>query len=389
MSNKAIALLPDYELIGRLGRGAGATISHARQVSSGRDVAIKHVIRRNPEDARFIAQAEVEYELAKTFEHPYLRQCYDLVRIRKWMKTQHLFLVMEYVEGVRLEDRRPEDFFEVLWVFRKVAEGLHALHELGYAHADIKPNNILLTKDDSVKIIDFGQSCPLGHVKQRVQGTPDYIAPEQVLRKPIDQRTDVFNLGATMYWIVTGRFFTTLIQNVQVGDKRTEIESKRGNQAPHELDESIPVGLSRLIMECCDEHPEKRPRDMKAVLSRLEVLEHVIKRRDVDADEEKPGAGSPVAGTAGENVADPADADSNAFDRSLMDTGIKEPSLAELGIPGLEDDDDTDLLDTDFADLGLPEDVDITDPDLSDADLPDSKITDSGIPDSGLQDPKS
>lgn len=280
MSSKVISLLPAYELIGRLGTGAGATISHAREVASGREVAIKHVVRRTPQDAKFMAQAESEYEIAKDFEHPILRKCYDLVRIRKWLKTQHLFLIMEFVDGVRLEDRRPTDVLKAMWVYRKVAEGLHAMHQAGFAHADIKPNNVLLTKGGDLKIIDYGQSCPLGHVKQRVQGTPDYIAPEQVLRKPIDQRTDVFNLGATMYWIITGRYFKTLIQNVQVGDVRHEIESQRGNQAPHEMDESVPVGLSRLIMECCDEHPEKRPRDMKLVLSRLEVLEHVIKRRE-------------------------------------------------------------------------------------------------------------
>lgn len=344
MSSKAISLLPDYEMVGRLGRGAGATISHAREVATGRDVAIKHITRRNPEDARFIAQAESEYEIAKVFEHPALRQCYDLVRIRKWMKTQHLFLVMEYVEGVRLEDHKPRDYVEVMWIFREVAQGLHAMHEAGYAHADIKPNNILLTSDKNIKIIDFGQSCELGHVKQRVQGTPDYIAPEQVMRKPIDQRTDVFNLGATLYWMVTGRYYTTMIQNVQVGDKRAEIESKRGNQAPHELDESVPVGLSRLIMDCCEEHPEKRPRDMKALLSRLEVLEHVIKRREGEEDSDP-----------APNIAEPA---SNPM---LYDSEIQEPTLEELGI---EFDDDEEALE-------IPDDFEIPESDIPD--LPESK----------------
>jgi serine/threonine-protein kinase len=281
MPTRTISLLPEYEFINRIGRGAGATISLAMSSADKQQVAVKHIVRRGPGDDKFIAQAENEYEIAHRLDHPYLRKCYDLVRIRKWLKTQHLFLIMEYVNGVKLEDRRPKDLLEAVTVYKKIAEGLDAVHASGFVHADIKPNNILLTNAGGVKIIDFGQSCPLGHVKDRVQGTPDYIAPEQVLRREITPRTDVFNLGATMYWIVTGKYFVTMIQNqmAPTGTKRMDIEARRNNEAPHLLDDSVPVALSRLIMECCETNPEDRPRDMKQLLSRLEVIEHVISRR--------------------------------------------------------------------------------------------------------------
>jgi eukaryotic-like serine/threonine-protein kinase len=267
-------MLPGYEILGRLGRGAGAVISLARDGVRGRQVAIKHVVRNAPEDDRFIAQAENEFEIARGLDHPCLRQYFDLVRVKKWMKVRELVLVMEYVAGERLEDKRPERLEALLTVFTHVAEGLRAMHQAGFVHADIKPNNILLTRD-GVKIIDFGQSCPLGHRKERVQGTPDYIAPEQVHRHPLDQRTDVYNLGAMMYNVVTGKFYKTLINVAPPGAARIALESIRANDPPHEVNPRVPLPLSKLIMECCAESRDDRPRDMREVLARLELVRHL------------------------------------------------------------------------------------------------------------------
>jgi serine/threonine protein kinase len=283
MPTRAIPMLPGYEVIGRIGRGAGAVISLARDLHRGRQVAVKHIVRQGPEDDRFIAQAENEFDVAQRVAHPYLRKCYDLVRFRRWLKTRELVLVMEYVEGERLKDECPNDLLAMLAVFRKVAEALHAMHEQGYAHADIKPNNILLTAQGGLKIIDFGQSCPLGYAKERIQGTPDFIAPEQVHRAEIDQRTDVYNLGATMYWAVTGKWFRTLITVAPPTATRITLESARGNDPPHEVNRRVPLPLSRLIMECCEAAKERRPRDMREVLSRLDVVEHLA-LRNTEAD---------------------------------------------------------------------------------------------------------
>ena len=283
MPTHALTLLDGYDFVSHLGRGAGAAISLATQVATKRLFVVKHVVRHSDQDDKFIAQAETEYEISHQLEHPYLRRCYDIVRIRKWLKVRHLFLIMEYVDGVRLEDRRPKNLAGAIAVFRRVADGLGAMHDAGFVHADIKPNNILLSKGGGLKIIDFGQSCAVGHVKTRVQGTPDYIAPEQVLRHPIDRRTDVFNLGATMYWILTGKFFITMIQNAPAGSKRIEIESMRGNEPPHTLDRKIPVALSRLVMECCETQPDRRPRDMKQLTSRLDTIELMMERKPEQA----------------------------------------------------------------------------------------------------------
>ena len=128
----------------------------------------------------------------------------------------------------------------------------------------------------AIRIIDLGQSCTIGTIKPRIQGTPDYIAPEQVHRKPLSCRTDVFNLGATMYWALTGKYIPTLIPKQA---ERIELATEADNgppPSPHQLKPRIPVGISNLIMECVKESPEDRPADMPAVIARLDLLIHMI-----------------------------------------------------------------------------------------------------------------
>jgi len=274
--------LPGYDIGPRLGKGAGAVIYSAVERATRRRVAIKHVVRHGPAEDKYIAQAEVEYDVAHRLDHPYLRRCYDLIRVRRWLKTAELFLVMELVEGERLEDRYaeqvPERFEDVTSFFIQIAEGLHALHRYGFAHADMKPNNVILTPG-GIKIIDFGQSCPLGSIKERVQGTPDYIAPEQVLRQRIDQRTDIFNFGATMYRVLTGKAYATILPGGPLGARKIQIEGRRANDPPHVLNPHISLPLSRLIEDCCAYKKEDRPADMSQVISRLEMIRHWLARR--------------------------------------------------------------------------------------------------------------
>ncbi len=294
---RSLTQLPGYEIVKRIGRGAGAVIYEARQAGTRRRVAVKHVVRRGPQDQRFIEQAEIEYEVGHQLDHPSLRKCYDIVRVRRWLKTHELFLIMELVEGERLDnryqDRRPQDIEPVVRLFIQVAEGLQALHKHGFIHADIKPNNILLTPAGGVKIIDFGQSCPVGHTKTRIQGTPDYIAPEQVALAPLDHRTDVYNFGATMYWVLTGKAFSTILPAAPAGSRKHEIEARRGNDPPHEVNPDVPLPFSRLIMECCASERARRPADMGKVISRLETILMLMQRRGQAQDQatRRPAAG--------------------------------------------------------------------------------------------------
>ncbi len=265
-----------YRTLSQIGVGARSTINQVVRVTSGQFFALKRVVRKNADDDRFLQQVETEYEISSQIDHPALRKSLEIRRTRKWFKVQELQILMEYVSGKTLEQARPVDIGSAISVIRRVAEGLHALHEHGYVHADIKPNNIILTDKGEVKIIDFGQSCPIGHKKERIQGTPDYIAPEQVQKLPLDRRTDVFNLGATLYWVLTNRTFPTdLRQSAKPGGH----EIKAPKLAPKDVVPAIPAALSQLAMDCCRSAPDKRPADMTRVIARLDAADQMWQKQ--------------------------------------------------------------------------------------------------------------
>jgi serine/threonine-protein kinase len=270
---KDILNVGGFSIIKRIGSGARSTIYSATDEEDGTVVALKRVIFERPEDLRVFEQTETEYHVAKRVDHPYVRKCYKIRKIRSMFKLRELLLSMELFEGKTLEDSTTLSLGDVLLVFRMVASGLNAMHHQGYAHCDVKPNNILLNKAGSIKIIDLGQSCRIGTTKARIQGTPDYIAPEQVLRKPLGPKTDIFNLGATMYWALTGKNVPTLIPKTKNG---IPLATSQKCPAPHELKRQIPVGISNLVMECVRKDPAQRPRNMMMVVSRLDLIIHTI-----------------------------------------------------------------------------------------------------------------
>lgn len=261
-----------FSIIKRIGTGARSAIYMATDGQDETKVALKRVIFERPEDSRIFEQVETEYKMGRRIDHPYVRKCYKLKKIRGIFKVRELLLSMELFDGKNLEDSPTLSLLDVLLVFRMVASGLNAMHQQGFVHCDIKPNNILLSKSGAIKIIDLGQSCKIGTVKPRIQGTPDYIAPEQVRRKALSPRTDIFNLGATMYWALTGKHIPTLIP--KKNSLGLPIPQRR--QAPHELRKQLPIGVSKLVMDCIKDDPSERPRDMMTVISRLDLLVHSI-----------------------------------------------------------------------------------------------------------------
>lgn len=263
--------IPGYSLIRQIGTGAGSRIYVAREEASGVMRAIKRVPRNSPEDDRFLKQVEVEFEVSHKLDHRYLRHSFLLHRVRKRLTTRELCMVMEYVDGPTVEQALPNRLKTFLALFTRVSSALDFMHDNGYVHSDIKPNNIMVGQGGVVKVIDFGQSCPMGQRKERVQGTPEYISPEQVKKMPLDRRTDVYNLGATMYWVLTTQHFPTPMQRLDV--PRGMKIKREEPVAPIRINDKIPVALSNLVMECCREQPDDRPSDLKQVRSRLEAIE--------------------------------------------------------------------------------------------------------------------
>eukprot|EP00752_Nemacystus_decipiens_P013965 g12401.t1 len=215
---------------------------------------------------RFIDQAVAEYEVAKQIDSPLIRKVHKLIRQRALLRTSEVLVVMELVEGRTLETVKFKGMVGYCKLFHAAAKGLQVMHQAGYVHADIKPNNIMVTSDGMVKLIDFGQSCKNGTVKERIQGTPDYIAPEQVKRQPITPKTDLFNLGATMYWLLTGQRVPTMMPRKDRGETvqlRSEEAEKKALPTPIELVPECPPALSNLILECVAKDPADRPAHMQ------------------------------------------------------------------------------------------------------------------------------
>lgn len=320
MAQDIIKQIHKYQILEELGKGAKSTIWKARDPDTGNIYALKHIVKETEEDEKFFEQAQIEYEISRKVSHEYLRKAYDLIKIRKWLKTQELILLLEYVEGKSLKQHRPTDINEIIDIFIKVAEGLDAMHQEGYLHTDIKPKNILVVPENGIKIIDFGQSCVIGHKKKRIQGTPDFMAPEQVRREVLDQRTDVFNLGASLYWVLTNRAFPTIMP--KSGDLNEVVVPYSLNEIPRpdQINPEVPSALSKLVMDCCSYEIKARPQDMKEVIARLEVAKHLYnKAKGPESREAKTKKTEPPEDKYPQESEDIVDADSedDDFDRFL------------------------------------------------------------------------
>jgi serine/threonine protein kinase len=268
--NNQILDVDGFTIIKSIGTGARTTIYLARDEATNEKVALKHAILENPEDVRIFEQIENEFKVSKNIDHPYIRKCHRIIKKRKRLRVNEVLLSMELFEGKSLEEANSFSLGDILLVFRMVATALNGMHQRGYVHCDIKPNNILISDDGPIKIIDLGQSCKIGAIKSRIQGTPDYIAPEQVHRQHLSHRTDIFNFGATMYWALTGKNVPTLIP--QKSDIGMPINQKKEFRTPCQVYKQIPQKVSDIVMRCVEEKPSKRPENMAEIIATFDGL---------------------------------------------------------------------------------------------------------------------
>ena len=278
MSSTPTLELPGYQVIQFLGSGARSTIWEVRNTVTNELHTLKRVVKRTSEDSRFLDQAINEYEAGSQFNHPAVRKILDIQRVRRWMSLKEIWVIMEYVQGQSVQQSRPTSVREAIRIFLDVGAALAHMNTKGYVHADTKPNNIIVSKEGTVKVIDFGQSCPIGTVKARIQGTPDFIAPEQVHRRPLDGRTDVFNFGATLYWTLAGRPIPTVLP------KEGSLTLNNGQRVPpvEQFNPDVPKSLTKLIVDCVELNPAQRPSSMNEVASRLTLIAKQL-GRDAEA----------------------------------------------------------------------------------------------------------
>lgn len=265
-------VIEGHRILSEIGRGAASIIYLAQDQKSKQIWALKHVQKKTDKDQRFLDQAEIECKVAQALDHPAIRKIPRLIKKGKLLRTTELFLVMELVDGMSMERHPPATFESAVDIFHQVARGMHHMHERGYVHADMKPNNIVVSDNNKAKVIDLGQSCKIGTVKPRIQGTPDYIAPEQVHRREITPKTDVYNFGATMYWVMTRKNVPTALGKGDslMGSKDDNLIEKP--KPAIELNPRVPAMLNELIMKSVEIDADKRPDSMHTVADRLELI---------------------------------------------------------------------------------------------------------------------
>lgn len=265
-----------------LGRGAASVVYLVQEPKTKQIWALKHVEKGDAKDTRFLDQAIFEYEVASKFDHISLRKIPRIIkRKQNLIRLSEVILIMEMLDGKSMDVKSPSTFDEAVVIFIQAASALGHMHAKGYVHADMKPNNIMIVPGPTAKIIDFGQACAIGTVKPRIQGTPDYIAPEQVHRRPITPQTDVYNLGATMYTTLTRKTIpTALPKDNNSLMSRIDDSLMERPVAAHKVNSRIPVKLGELIMECVEIDPALRPQSMHQIVERLELILGLIRAKN-------------------------------------------------------------------------------------------------------------
>lgn len=203
--------IPGYQILGKLGAGAMAAVYKAKQIKLDRIVAIKVLPKRLSENREFVDRFYKEGQAAASLNHPNIVQAIDVGEA-----SGYHYFVMEYIDGHTVHDDlnsdRPYSEKEALNIIVQVSRALEHAHSRGFIHRDVKPKNIMITKDGMVKLADLGLAREVADVRTakaeagRAYGTPYYISPEQIRGElDIDFRADVYSLGATFYQMVTRR----------------------------------------------------------------------------------------------------------------------------------------------------------------------------------------
>ena len=273
-SKAAAHKIPGYKIIGKLGSGAMAVVYKARQLSLNRMVAIKILPKRFSENPEYVERFYKEGQAAGRLNHHNIVQAIDVGEAGGY----HYF-VMEYVEGKTIaEDLAAGKVFEeaeALDIIIQVANALAHAHACSLIHRDVKPKNIMISTNGTVKLADMGLARETTDIEAaqsevgKAYGTPYYIAPEQIRGKmDIDGRADIYGLGATLYHMLTGRVPFMAEDSADV--MRKHLREKL--IPPDHINTSLSAGVSEVIEIMLAKRKEDRYNDIEELLTDLEAL---------------------------------------------------------------------------------------------------------------------
>jgi eukaryotic-like serine/threonine-protein kinase len=272
-----------FQVVGPLGTGAHSSILHVRRNADSKHYALKVVPIDGPDDQKFLDQAEHEFKVAQMLDHPNLIKIYALEEQKDWLfRVKKVHVLIEFVNGKTLDQLPRISLPRLVQIFERIAAGLVHMHRRQVCHGDLKPNNAMLSRTGEVKVIDYGLAWIKGQGKDRVQGTPEYMAPETAKNKMVNERTDIYNFGALMYRMTTWRLPPP---TVSVEDGGMPIDAKmweRLYKPVTEFTPDAPKALCDLIQQCLSYKAAARPERASEVQGALDHLAETLVQSDED-----------------------------------------------------------------------------------------------------------
>lgn len=266
--------IPGYKVLGKLGSGAMAVVYKAKQLSLDRTVAVKVLPKKFVQKSDYVERFYKEGRLAAKLNHNNIVQAIDVGEVGGLY-----YFVMEYVEGKTLyDDLAKGKVFsekEALDVIIQVANALAHAHSQGLIHRDVKPKNIMINKDNVVKLADMGLARETSDAQAasreqgKAFGTPYYIAPEQIRGEvDIDGRADLYSLGGTLYHMVTGRVPFEATAPAEVMKKHL----KEPLTPPDHINTALSAGISEVIEVMMAKDKKDRYSNMEEALVDLQAV---------------------------------------------------------------------------------------------------------------------
>ena len=297
--------IPGYKILGKLGAGAMASVFKARQLSLDRLVAIKVLPRKFTSNQQFIERFYAEGRAAAQLNHPNIVQAYDVGKAGEY----HYF-VMEFVDGRTAYDdiAKNKRYTEkdAIEVALQIAESLQHAHERGLIHRDVKPKNIMITKEGVAKLADMGLARAISDKEAaeaeagKAFGTPYYISPEQIRgEKNITPAADIYSLGATLYHMVTGQVPFEGKNPSDVMHKHLKAELPQ----PDHINSKLSAGISEAIEMMMAKDPSARYKNCKDLILDLKA----VREGKAPPLAHKDFRGADLAGLAQAEAAAPAD----------------------------------------------------------------------------------
>ncbi len=260
-----------YKIKGLIGKGGMAYVYKAVDLKLNREVAVKVLREEYTENEQFIKKFDRESQAAAGLTHPNIVSVYDV-----GVEDNIYYIVMEYVDGITLKQylnkKGSLDYYEATQFILEIAGALKCAHEHKIIHRDIKPHNILLTKELTPKVADFGIARAITSstvtVTNQTMGSVHYISPEQARGGFVDECSDLYSLGIMYYELLTGQLPFDAESSVSIAIKHIQ----EPIVPPKELNYNIPDSVNEVVIKLTQKKPEDRYQNMQELIDDLDLL---------------------------------------------------------------------------------------------------------------------